>query len=425
MTPFETEIKDKIDLAAKSLEGIQTEHKKLVEEGKMTSETLVKFQSDFQNTTQLISDLKTRHDALELVIARGANSGDTKEASAYSKEFKSFLKHKSAISSDAVESEVKAYADIFGVDHTDVRGMQEVKAFFEGSNVDGGYLVPADVQSRILKRLYETEPMRALANVVNTASDVVKFTLDDDDTLSCGWVSENATRAKTASGKIAEIEIPIHELYAQPAATQRFLDDAINSPESWISNKIIDKITRTENAAFISGDGNGKPSGLLSYSAWGTAGQYERNKLEDVTTAGSNVIAGDDLIGLQGALLEGYQPNAKWLMHRKIFANICTLKGTDGQYLLNPLLLWSGPKGMTILGKEVVLGGDMPADLVDNDLAILFGDFKEGYTIADRMGIRVIRDNITEKGFVLFYTTKRTGGAVTNFQAIKRLKIKA
>jgi HK97 family phage major capsid protein len=182
------------------------------------------------------------------------------------------------------------------------------------------------------------------------------------------------------------------------------------------------RFARQEATAFVSGDAVKKPRGILDYDSWTTAGQYERDAIEHRDTATVATLAGDDLIDLQSDLLEAYQGNATWLVHRKIWAEIMQLKDSDNQYLLNPMMLFSGVQ-MQLLGRPVRFAGDMDSTLGEGNSIAIYGDFREGYTVVDRIGIRVLRDPYTQKQYVKFYTTKRVGGAVTNYQALKVLDV--
>ena len=161
----------------------------------------------------------------------------------------------------------------------------------------------------------------------------------------------------------------------------------------------------------------------MSHAAWAVNGTYERNKIEQIVSGTSAVVKADGLISLQNALLEAYQPNAKFLMKRATFGAVSKLKDGTGAYLLNPMMLPQGAT-MVLLGKPVIFADDIAA-IAANSLSIAYGDFQKAYTIVDRMGIRVLRDPYTTKPFIKFYTTKRVGGAVTNYQALKIQKLAA
>ena len=230
--------------------------------------------------------------------------------------------------------------------------------------------------------------------------------------------------------------IDVHEQFAQPIASNNQLADAAFDVEGWLSRKIGNRLSRDENKAFVVGDGSKKPRGFMNinaYPAWtvnttptGSAeGIYERGKLETVETFASLLIGLDDLTNLQGTLLEPYQPNATWLLHRLTFREIMKIKTTFGQPLISITYMSGGAPSMELLGDPVRLAGDVAKTGVADALAVAYGDFDMGYTVLDRAGIFVIRDNITVKGKTKFYTTKRVGGGLTSFDSLKRLKIKA
>jgi HK97 family phage major capsid protein len=255
----------------------------------------------------------------------------------------------------------------------------------------------------------------------------MKFALDDEEIL-IEQAQEVDVRKNTDSVEFGEVRIDTHELYAKPTATLQLLEDSTMNLEAWLAGKVASKITRAQNQAFILGDGEKTARGILDYADTGVE-TYARGKVGTKQAAGSLVIVGDDLIDLQSHLLEDYQMNATWMMHRLIWAKVVKLKDENGQYLLDPLMLFNGstPK---LLGQEVRMAGDMPKPtsvgaLVAGTNYVCYGDFREAYTILDRIGINVIMDNITRSGFVQWFFRTRYGGGVTNFQAYKRLQAKA
>lgn len=292
----------------------------------------------------------------------------------------------------------------------------ELKAMSVDSDEDGGFLVSPASSSEIVKQVYESSPVRQYSSVQTISTDALEI-LEDLDEAGSGWVGETQARAETGTPKLKKIIISVHELYAQPKATQKFLDDAAINVESWLAEKVSAKFARDEASAFVAGNGIMKPKGFLSYDA-GTA--FEQ--IEQVETAASGVIAGDDIFELEGALKGEYRKNAVWFAKRQTIKAFRKMKDLQGRYLWEPGL---NGKGQAMLaGYELVEANDMPA-VAGNALSVAFGDFKAGYQIVDRIGIRVIRDIYTAKPHVLFYTTKRVGGGVKNFEAIKLMKIKA
>ena len=378
---------------------------------------------------KLAAELHQQKEDFELfqktVIENGnGNADEMKSALAdYNDHFSRFLKSGTPIPAEDLE---RVYTDlvkksVYGVDESKI--IQETKDLVAGSNADGGFFLATDRSSSMSVRMFETSAIRPIANVQTTSSDVWEIILDDDEPDS-GWVGEVTARPDTTTAQIGLIKIPIHELYAQPRATQKMLDDAGFDIASWHQAKVTAKFGRDENAAFVVGDGASKPKGFLTYDDWTTAGTYQRDAVEQIDTETASEVSGNDLISLQGALIEGYQANAQWAMSRQtFFTNILTLASEDGNYLLNPRILAEGGQ-LVILGRPVNLFADMPT-AADSALAIAYADWREFYTIVDRIGIRVLRDPYTSKPYIKFYTTKRVGGAVTNYEAGKLMKITA
>lgn len=290
-----------------------------------------------------------------------------------------------------------------------------------GVNPQGGYFVPVGPMQLIDTKVFESSPMRQVSNIVTTATNEFNFILDDDEAAS-GWVGEVSSRGDTDTPLIGQIKIPVHEIFAQPKASQTNLDDAGFDVEGWLGRKVSNKFAREEATAFVAGDGSLRPKGYLDYAASADGNVYERNTVGRLVTDGNDVIAGDDLKGLKGLLKEDYQANAIWGMKRATWTTITKLKDTQNRYLFDMISNLRDGDIMQLLGQPVRLFNDMP-DIADGTLPVVYADFREFYTIVDRMGIRVIRDNLTNKPFIKFYTTKRVGGAVTNYEAGKLLEI--
>lgn len=302
---------------------------------------------------------------------------------------------------------------------------QAVKAAMSvGSDPDGGYTVTPAIDERIVKRIYETSPMRQLATVVTIGTDKMEG-FNDLDEGSAGWVGEKQPRPETSTPGLGKWEIPVHEMYAMPKSTQKLLDDSMFDIEAWLAEKTSDKFTRTENAAFVSGTGVLQPKGLWAYDSVATADATRAwGKFEHVNTGtnggfGIAPSGSDKLIDLVFKLKASYRSNANWMMSRATLAEVRKLKDGDGNYLWQPD--FSQRQGGLVLGYPVAEGEDVPA-LSTGSKSIAFGDFREAYTIVDRAGIRVLRDPLTQKGFVLFYTTRRVGGGAQNFEAMKFLR---
>jgi HK97 family phage major capsid protein len=274
----------------------------------------------------------------------------------------------------------------------------------------------------MITRIFETSPMRNSAAIESITGDVLDILIDDNELTAGGWVAETGSRGQTGTADVGLKSIAVHEQFAQPAATQRMLDDAGFDIEGWLSRKVTSKMSRDENTAFVIGDGVGKPRGWLTYPAWAAAGVYERGAVEQIVGgAAAGNVNGDDFKKTQNSMIEEYNNGASWYMKRNSFENVITLKDTAGEYIFRTRFL-AERDALTLLGKPVVFMNDMP-DVAAGSLSYAYANFSMGYTIVDRMGFRVIRDEVTAKPNVLFYTTKRTGGDVSNYESIKILKV--
>lgn len=293
----------------------------------------------------------------------------------------------------------------------------ELKAMSVDSDVDGGFLVTPQMSSEIVKKVFESSPMRQLASVQTISSDAFEI-LQDLDEAGANWVGEGTTgRGDTSTPTFKKLVIPVHELEAEPKTTQKLLDDAAINLESWLAEKVSSKFARSEATAFISGNGVLKPRGILSYAS-GTG--FEQ--IEQVNSGHATQILANGLLDLQGSLKEAYQANASFLMERASVTAIRKLVDLNGQYIWQPGLQPGAPD--MLLNKPLYHADDMET-VGAGALAIAYGDFRQGYQIVDRIGIRVIRDIYTVRGAVVFVTTKRVGGGVKNFEAIKLQKISA
>ena len=300
----------------------------------------------------------------------------------------------------------------------------ETKALSIGSNPDGGYLVPPEVEREIGRRLTAISPIRSIAGVREVSGNVYKKPFMTAGP-AVGWVGETDARPQTGTPAIAEIAFPAMELYAMPAATASLLEDAAVNIDQWIAGEVELAFAEQEGAAFVNGDGVNKPTGFLSYTnvaeaswSWGNLGYIVTGEAGDFPADAPT----DPLIDLVYALKAGYRQNASFVMNRKTQAAVRKLKDTDGQYL------WQAPAQAdgraTLMTFPVVEAEDMP-NIAANSYSVAFGDFRRGYLIVDRLGVRVLRDPYSAKPYVLFYTTKRVGGGVQDFDAIKLLKFAA
>ncbi len=300
-----------------------------------------------------------------------------------------------------------------------LRGLElEGKAMSTAVNSDGGYLVDPQTAETIKSVLQSSGSIRAIASVVSVEATSFDVLIDHSD-VGAGWATEAGPQGETGTASIDRISIPLHELSALPKASQRLLDDSAFDIESWLAGRIADKFARAESAAFINGDGVDKPTGMLTHTAvdndfwtWGELGYV-------ATGEAGGVGDGDAVIDLVYALGAQYRAKASFVLNSKTAGMIRKMKDGDGRFLWSDGLAAGEPA--RLLGYPVVICEDMPDPGTDS-YSVAFGDFTAGYTIAERPDLRVLRDPFSAKPHVLFYATKRVGGDVSDFAAIKLLK---
>lgn len=374
--------------------------------------------------------------------AKAAMTGFLSEFNRFQDEVKSTLKHQEerltmlnaktmsygrpALSARA-EVEVphqKAFnAYLRSGDDDGLRGLTlEGKAMSTAVAADGGYLVDPQTSERIQSLLLSTSSLRSIANVVQieaTSFDVIV----DRSEVGSGWATETASTTETATPVIERISIKLHELAAMPKASQRLLDDSAFDVEGWLAEKIATRFTRAEAAAFINGDGVDKPKGILLPTkvadatwTWGNIGYVPTGAASDFATTNP----ADCIVNLVYALGADYRANGAFVMNSKTVGAVRKMKDADGRFLWSDGLAAGEPA--RLMGYPVVVSEDMP-DVGANAYPIAFGDFRAGYTVAERPDLRILRDPFSAKPNVLFYANKRVGGDITDYAAIKLLKV--
>jgi HK97 family phage major capsid protein len=399
---FTTEIKSKMD----KLDGLDKEKFSKLET------VMADAIAEQQKKDAEIAALKNQTKALEAAIARPLTGSDaeSKEAQKKTSELFGEFMRKGA------GSERSDFADFVA------RKGVEMKALSVGINQDGGYLVPATLGGLIDVRVFESSPIRQFANIVTISGAEYEIVLDNDEAAS-GWVSETASRPVTNSPTLDKRIIPTHELYANPTATQKLIDDAAVNMEAWLAGKVAAKFGRDEATAFVSGNGVGKPTGILTYTTTSTSYSARNVQVINSGTQGAFTYAG--LVNLQNALKEPYQANARFLMKRTSFGAVINIKtgiSGDNRPIFNMMYDKNAGLAFSILGAPVSFADDVPA--VANDVnAAIYGDLRQAYTIVDRIGLRVLRDPYSSKPYIQYYTTKRVGGDVVNAEAVKILAL--
>ncbi len=294
--------------------------------------------------------------------------------------------------------------------HVNKDGFQA--ALQTGSDPDGGYLIPTQTSQRIIQKAYESSPMRQLA-FIETISGKELEVVRDEGEAGAGWVGETQDRSETGTPQIGLSKIVAHEMYASPKATQNMLEDAGINIEEWLARKVGEKFGRVEASAFLTGDGVGKPRGLLTYAAGATSG-----KIEQLNSLAAADFTFDGLKDTVFALKDAYEANASWMLNRLGVRNISKLKDLEGRYIWEMGNTKDKPGRSTLLGYPVFRATDIAAPGA-GALMAAFGDFQQAYTIVDRLGITTLRDPFTAKPYVIFYSRRRVGGDVVNFEAVK------
>ena len=292
----------------------------------------------------------------------------------------------------------------------------------EGVNADGGYAVPEALVRNILTLLKDEVVMRQEATVITVGGSDYKKLVNLGGTAS-GWVGETDARSQTATSKLGLIEPFMGEIYGNPQATQKMLDDAFFNVEAWINSELATEFAEQEEIAFTSGDGTKKPKGFLAYESTDETDKVRAfGKLQHIVSGEATAVTADAIIKLIYTLRKAHRTGAKFMMNNNSLFAIRLLKDSEGNYLWRPGLELGQPSSLA--GYGIAENEQMP-DIAADAKAIAFGNFKRGYTIVDRIGTRILRDPYTNKPFVGFYTTKRTGGMLVDSQAIKLLKIAA
>ena len=353
------------------------------------------------------TDLTRKIDALTLKNARpalGREAGVARSQSA--------IEHKSAFDSYVRSGE-----------NAGLRAL-EAKALSVGSDPDGGYLVPEEVERAVGRRLTAISPIRQIAGVREISGNVYKKPFMTAGP-SVGWVGETAARPQTDTPVLAALSYPAMELYAMPAATATLLEDSAVNIDEWLAAEVEQTFAEQEGTAFVSGDGTNKPKGFLSYTTVANA-SWSWGNIGYIASGAAGAFPASDpsdvLVDLIYALKAGYRQNGVFVMNRKTQSVVRKFKDAGGAYLWQPPANAGGKASLMTF--PVIEAEDMP-DIAANSYAIAFGDFRRGYLIVDRQGVRVLRDPYTAKPYVLFYTTKRVGGGVQDFDAIKLIKFAA
>jgi HK97 family phage major capsid protein len=382
-----------------------------------------------------LADLKAEFDQFVLKSQRPGLGGGSNEIEAEAKSWNAMLRADFQSKGRPMPAEVspEAYAQYKSAFFSMARNgdmerltAEERKALSAGSDPDGGYLLPTPTVGRMVKRIWDRSVIRQIANVVSISTDSLEGIVDNDE-ADAGWVSELGSRSDTGTPQVGKYRIEAHEMYAMPKATQKLIDDAATDIEGWLADKVADKFARVEDEAFVNGTGVGQPRGLFTYATAATAdSSRDWGTFEHIVTGANGAFhttKADPLFTLLGAMKDAYLANATWVMKGTVRTALRQMKeATSDRYLWEPSMQAGVPD--RLLGFPVRVDSYVPA-MATNSLSLAFGDFREAFTIVDRIGVRTLRDPYTAKPYIVFYSTKRCGSGAVNFEAVKFLKFAA
>lgn len=442
--PSVAEIKATVDEAMKAFAAFKAENDKQLEEIKKkgAADSVQKEHVDRINkelgdlSAQVDTFIKAqekRTDDLQLAMNRqgfGGGDGQADVRALADRHAQTIL----ARTGQRVEMDTDSYTEYADAIKTLIRrGPERItdsvrNALSVGSDIDGGYLVEPDRLDRVVKRLFDTSPVRQYATVLTTSSDKVELPVDVNQAASGGWVGEKTAPSETATPGLGLQTIEVHEQYAEPQITQKLLEDAAFPVEAWLEAKIAEILSQTENTAFVTGNGVSKPRGFMGYTGTAvTTADSSRTwgKVQYLFTGASGAFAAsgagaDKLIDVVHAMKQQYRMGALWAANRLTFAEVRKLKDGDGNYLWSMGDIQKGQPS-TLLGYGTAEFEDMAA-MTANSFSMAFANFAKSYAIIDRLGMTILRDPFTSKPKVKFYTRKRVGGDVIDFDAIKYLK---
>lgn len=435
------DVKDALDAAGQVYHGqftaIQAQIAELKAAGKAVDPLLLETRDKMN---QAIDDLAQKNEQwikTQQTVDRLASMGlptqpGQGDIAAETRAFNGLIRSNAAAQSKAAPAEVtadeyRAYTKAFDrYLRVGEKGLtpDEHRAMSVGSDLNGGYLVDPDKTGQMVKKIYETSDVRRFASVQAISTDALEGSADLDE-ASGGWVSELGSRSDSNTPTVPQPwRIPAHELYSQPKASQKLINDASVDVAAWLQGKVADKLSRLQNTAFVSGTGVGQPRGFASYTtsttyAWGTPEHVGTNTSGGWGTDPNGI---QKLNSLMGLLKDAYVPGSAFYMNRTTKFSIRNLTDASsaGKFVFIPSFAAGVPD--TLLGAPIHVFQDMASYTTASALAVAYGNLARFYQIVDRQGVSVLVDPFTAKPFVVFYTTARVGGDVVDFEAVKFLK---
>lgn len=350
-------------------------------------------------------DMSEKMDNVMAALSRGVDGGAQSEQEAMEKK----AAFNSAVVKMCKNGDMKNYS---------LLNELELKTLQAGIDPDGGYTVTNMIEG-IKTRQFDTSPIRSVASVATIGGSQFHFLIDDDE-MAYANSSEAGTRSNTATAQFGQGTIDVHEYYMNIPVTLKLLEDSDLDIMSWAGQKAMDRFARAEAADFVAGDGVGKAKGFITETVKTASPRaYAQGQVGTLDTAGATAITADELVNVRSYLKGYYRPNAMWAFNSLTEAYIRKIKDGDGNYLWQPS--YQQGEAETLLGQRILLCEDMP-DIATGAIAVALADFRECYQIVDKVGVSLLDDPYTNKGFRQLFFRKRVGGGVCNWDGIKYLR---
>ena len=415
-----TELSKTIDSIATAFEEYKSTNDARIEAikaGKGTAELDAKL-ARMDSAIDSMSEVKSKLEAMETRMSRPGAFGEGESTSREAAEYKSaFLNWMRAPADQERQQKVAAAQRNLETRAADAR---------TSTGASGGFALPEEIERTIARIGVDMSPIRSLATVRTVGTPDYKELIDVNG-AAFEWIGETDTRAQTNTPDLAEIAPTFGMASAKPQATEESLDDLFFDVENWLIQSAAEAIYAGEGVAFVSGNGTKKPKGFLAGPAPLSTADSSRafGTLQYIASAQAAAMptSPDVFFDMIYSLRARYRANATWVTSKAVLATIRKYKeATTNAYMWQPALTAGQPSSFA--GFPIVEAEDMPA-VGAGTFPLAFGDFKEGYLICDRVGMRMTRDEITTPGYVKFYIRKRVGGVIRNSQSIKLLKIAA
>lgn len=410
------EIKGLVEEGNKTVEAIRAEVDavKAKAEDAVSQDKVAKMESDLAETLKAKQDaelklksIQERMDEFEKKAGRPGAAMDGKDADEYKSAFLQFLRS---------PDDHKAAQEVYELSRKAADTQTATAA-------SGGFALPEVISADIAKQVQDISPIRQISRVVSVGTPDYKELVNLNG-FGTEWVGETDTRSQTNTPDLGEVAPTFGEIAAKPEATRHSLEDLFFDVEAWLRDSAVEQFAIAEGVAFISGNGTNKPTGFLNGTPVATADASRTfGTLQYIPTGAASALSSnpfDEMYDIKYTLKAGYRAASRWVMNSLTLAAFAKVRDNDGQYLLQPAVTADTPDVM--LGSPVTIAEDMP-DIASDSFPVAFGDFNRGYLIADRVGMGIVRDNVTKPGYIRYIMFKRVGGKLKDTNAIKLLKV--